>query len=299
MFGGDDPFGMFGHMRRQMNMMDQMMESMMDPFGGMGMRQQPFGMLTDGRRPSRASAFQQNQLNPFDPFGMLSGGMMGGGIFGALNNLQQHAMNDPNSHVFTQSTVMSFGPDGRPRVVESSTRKTGDVRETRKVVRDGEEEKLEIGRTIGERTHIIEKKRDKDGRTRKQQKFVNLDEDEAVDFDLEFQERAKRNVYTGRNERYGRSALEDGQGVGSSMGRRHNERYGLDDGYDVSSRFAGSHQNAPIITLPEEDDEEPMSNSRTTTHNGPIIREISEEEAEQSIPKRRRDNQGRTHWGNH
>ena len=29
---------------------------------------------------------------------------------------------------------------------------------------------------LGDRTHVIEKKRDKDGNVRKQQKFVNLDE---------------------------------------------------------------------------------------------------------------------------
>lgn len=48
------------------------------------------------------------------------------------NTLQDAAMNDPNSHVYTHSTVMSFGPDGQPKVVEHSSRKAGDVKETRR-----------------------------------------------------------------------------------------------------------------------------------------------------------------------
>ncbi|RCN28781.1 hypothetical protein ANCCAN_25474 [Ancylostoma caninum] len=85
-------------------------------------------------------------------------------------------MNDPHSHVFTQSTMVTIGEDGQPRVVENSVRKSGDVKETRRSLRDGEREEMAIGHTIGDRTHIIEKKRDKDGNVRRQQRFVNLDE---------------------------------------------------------------------------------------------------------------------------
>lgn len=41
-------------------------------------------------------------------------------------------MNDPNSHVYTQSTVISFDGSGGPRVVQESMRKAGDVKETRR-----------------------------------------------------------------------------------------------------------------------------------------------------------------------
>lgn len=40
---------------------------------------------------------------------------------------------------------------------------------------DGESE-MEVGHHVGNRAHVIEKKRDKDGRVRQQQRFVNLDE---------------------------------------------------------------------------------------------------------------------------
>lgn len=42
-------------------------------------------------------------------------------------------MNDPNSHVFSHSTMISFDGrnGGQPRVIEKSIRKSGDVKETR------------------------------------------------------------------------------------------------------------------------------------------------------------------------
>ena len=85
-------------------------------------------------------------------------------------------MTSPSSHVFTQSTMISYDGSGQPKVVQNSVRKTGDVKETRKTVRDGEREEMTVGHAIGDREHIIEKKRDKDGRIRKNQRFVNLDE---------------------------------------------------------------------------------------------------------------------------
>ncbi|PIO65392.1 hypothetical protein TELCIR_11839 [Teladorsagia circumcincta] len=209
-----------------------------------------------------------------DPFGMLGGmGML-------EEDLQERAMNDPNSHVYSQSTMVTFGGDGQPRVVENSVRKSGDVKETRRTLRDGTREEMAIGHTIGDRTHIIEKKRDKDGNVRRQQRFVNLDESAAEDFDREFQSRARANMGYSNN---GRRALGDGL----HGGYRH---------HSADAGASGSRDSAPIITLPEEDDEEEERNLRRPTrshrsdggHTGPVIREISEEEAESSIPKRRR-----------
>uniref|UniRef100_A0A1I7XA62 Myeloid leukemia factor n=1 Tax=Heterorhabditis bacteriophora TaxID=37862 RepID=A0A1I7XA62_HETBA len=161
-------------MQRQMREMDRFMNSMIDPMFGMGVPR--MGMIevsfTDdiygGQIPSRS----RQVAHPFDPFG----GFGFGGIFSAMGQLREHAMNDPNSHVYSHSTVMSVGEDGRPRVVENSMRKSGDVKETRRSLRDGDREEMSIGHIIGDRSHVIEKKRDKDGNVRKQQKFVNLDE---------------------------------------------------------------------------------------------------------------------------
>ncbi|RCN37131.1 hypothetical protein ANCCAN_16973 [Ancylostoma caninum] len=281
MFDDDDFFG-FGGMHRAMHHqfreMDRMMNAMLDPFGmmmgGMGMIEGPYGR-------SPPPPVHRMLARPFDPFRGV------GGLFSAMEDLQERAMNDPHSHVFTQSTMVTIGEDGQPRVVENSVRKSGDVKETRRSLRDGEREEMAIGHTIGDRTHIIEKKRDKDGNVRRQQRFVNLDESAAEDFDREFQSRARANMGYSAS---ARRAL--GDGSSSSGAYRHRSA-------DAAGR-SRTGDNAPIITLPDDDEEEDTRSnrgrstagtSRRTTnagYSGPVIREISEEEAESSIPKRRR-----------
>jgi len=139
-------------MRRQMQEMDAMMNDMMgrgDPFGrsafGFGNRypHPAQEMLTDAsasnpqhRNGNHHQVQHPHQHMMMNPFGM------GGGLFGGFGGLMQHmehvahnAMNDPHSTVFTQSTMISFdGEGGQPRVVSNSTRKAGDVKETRRYV---------------------------------------------------------------------------------------------------------------------------------------------------------------------
>ncbi|XP_033253833.1 myeloid leukemia factor-like isoform X7 [Drosophila miranda] len=101
---------------------------------------------------------------------------------------------------FCQSTVMtmSSGPDGRPQIYQASTStKTGPggIRETRKTVQDSRTgvKKMAIGHHIGERAHIIEKEQDmRSGQLEERQEFINLDEEEAEQFDREFTTRAHR-----------------------------------------------------------------------------------------------------------
>lgn len=105
-------------------------------------------------------------------------------------------MHDPNSVVVSESTMISFDPNGQPKVVQASTRKAGNVKETRRyenillnnlskifskfrTLRDGEREEVSIGHSIGDKTHIVEKKRDKSGKVRQQQKFINMHEGEC------------------------------------------------------------------------------------------------------------------------
>ncbi|KAI6238939.1 Myeloid leukemia factor [Aphelenchoides fujianensis] len=139
--------------------------------------------------------------------------------------------------------------------------------------------------------------RDKDGRFRQTQKFVNLDEEDAATFNHEFKQRANRNLGGlfggGRAEADGRRAIEGGG----------HSRYGR------SSRpeHAGSSSStaAPIVTVPDDDEEEEDEVAarrarrnlagrsadpyvRANTRSGPTIREISDEEAEQEAAKRRR-----------
>lgn len=96
--------------------------------------------------------------------------------------------------------TMSSGPDGRPQIYQASTStKTGPggVRETRKTVQDSRTgvKKMAIGHHIGERAHIIEKEQDmRSGQLEERQEFINLEEEEAEQFDREFTTRASRGI---------------------------------------------------------------------------------------------------------
>lgn len=79
---------------------------------------------------------------------------------------------------------MAPGADGRMQYYESNdtVRKAGDVKEVRKSVRDTSKgvEKMTIGHHIGDRAHIIEKKRDKSGQIVEDQKYVGIKEGTVV-----------------------------------------------------------------------------------------------------------------------
>lgn len=101
---------------------------------------------------------------------------------------------------------------------------------------------MTVGHTIGNRSHIIEKKRDKDGRVRQQQKFVNLDTEEAENFNNEFKTRVAHNLGYGNTSGSSRKAIEKGPSSG-----HHN----------LSLRNTSKSQTSgPIITVPDDDDDE-------------------------------------------
>ncbi|EFP07777.1 hypothetical protein GCK72_006588 [Caenorhabditis remanei] len=289
MFNGDDDFPMgamnsFGQMHQQMmNDMNMMTGGMLrnmgmggfgmmggpfgNPFGGiMGGMGHPFGAITDGSGQPPSRRRQELEANPFAPFGGLLGGM------GMM-------MPPPGqgSNVYMSSSVMTIGPDGKPRVEQQTVRRHGDVTETKRRVEKNGESSMSIGHSIGDRSHYIDKKRDREGNVRKQQRFVNLDEANAEAFDREFSSRVRQGY--GGSSRSNLREIDDGNTSRRSPGTRRTEDR-------TTSR------GAPIVTLPEEEE---TSHSRSSTSHrigGPLIREISEEEAEQtpssSIPKRRR-----------
>lgn len=102
---------------------------------------------------------------------------------------------------------MSSGPDGRPQIYQAtSSTKTGPggIRETRRTVQDSMNgvKKMAIGHHIGERAHIIEKEQDlRSGQLEERQEFINLEEEQAEDFDREFTTKA-RGVSSVRNTGY-------------------------------------------------------------------------------------------------
>ncbi|XP_043071890.1 myeloid leukemia factor isoform X3 [Drosophila grimshawi] len=187
------------HMNHHMNAMNMQMRSMnrlMNSF-----MPDPFNMLA----PSPFDAgFQQGALMDRSQQAMAP---MGGGLFGFpampnFNRLLNADIGANNGASFCQSTVMtmSSGPDGRPQIYQaSSSTKTGPggVRETRKTVQDSRTgmKKMAIGHHIGERAHIIEKEQDlRSGQLEERQEFINLDEEEAEQFDREFTTRATRGI---------------------------------------------------------------------------------------------------------
>ena len=298
MFGGD-PFDPFGT-RRQMRQMEEMMDSMMGPdpfanafgmFPGFGHARSSMGMLEDPNSRSRRRNNHDNhqQLAAASPFGF------GGGIFGNL--MQQMQMmesgiaNDPHSHVFSQSTMISYDGNGAPKVVQNSVRKSGDVKETRRTVRDGEREEITVGHAIGDREHIIEKKRQRDGKVRKNQKFVNLDEDEAEHFNNEFKTRAHRNLHGLFGDQFA-SGSSRHQAIENGRSSRHTA---VDPEMEHSGRSRHSKtstttkkESQPIIEIPDDDeDDDDIMVTYSSTRNGPRITEVTEEDAGSSSKRRK------------
>lgn len=289
---GDDPFDPFGT-RRQMRQMEQMMDSMMgDHFGMMdnffpGFGNPRMGMLEDSNRGRRRTN-PNNQIA--SPFGF------GGGIFGNL--MQQMQMmengaiaNDPHSHVFTQSTMISYDGNGAPKVVQNSVTKTGDVKETRRTVRHGDREEISVGHAIGDRAHFIEKKRGPDGKVRKNQRYINLDEDEAEQFNNEFKSRAHRNMsglFGGESASSSRhQAIENGRSSRRSANMEHS---------GSSRRSTKQSEPIPVIEIPDDDsdNELPANNViRSNGTHGPRITEVDESTDANNSSKRRKGLFGR------
>ncbi|XP_060652565.1 myeloid leukemia factor isoform X2 [Drosophila nasuta] len=275
----DDDLGfMNNHMNHHMNAMNMQMRSMnrlMNSF-----MPDPFSMLA----PSPFDpGFQQGALMERSQQAMAP---MGGGLFGfppmpSFNRLLNGAdMGATNGASFCQSNVMtvSTGPDGRPQIYQaSSSTKTGPggVRETRKTVQDSRTgvKKMAIGHHIGERSHIIEKEQDlRSGQLEERQEFINLDEEEAEQFDREFTTRANRGVMPHGGHRGGMRAIQAPVSSGSTVTIEpldddddddcviqepsHSGRPALPapptapHGSDTAATTSSPHRNAAIITSP-------------------------------------------------
>jgi hypothetical protein len=111
-------------------------------------------------------------------------------------NLTPNIVNaDPNSQVFSSSSVITYSNgDGKPKVFQQSKQMRqgpGGIKETREIVRDSEKgiEQLAIGHHIGDRAHIIERKKARDGNIEEVVNLENLDDEEVNEFNKEFEER--------------------------------------------------------------------------------------------------------------
>ncbi|KAK7869667.1 hypothetical protein R5R35_010029 [Gryllus longicercus] len=187
----EDPF--FGAHMRTMRQMNNMMNSMFaDPFGFMDSMGPP--ALTGPHSRALAPMGGRRPGGDLMPFGFMNMNR----IFPDFDQLG----NDPNCHSFSSSTVMTMtsGPDGRPQVYQasSSTRTApGGVKEVKKTVCDSRTgvKKMAIGHHIGERGHVLEREQNlHSGDKEERQEFINLDEEEAVDFNKEFEEKTRRSA---------------------------------------------------------------------------------------------------------
>lgn len=162
-----DPFSMVSPFERHHQ---QHMQQHMSPFGGAG---NPFALMHQ-MMPNMDNLFRNFENN--------------------------HASNvihaDPSSQVFSSSSVISYsnGDGGKPKVFQQSKQMRqgpGGIKETREIVRDSEKgiEQMAIGHHIGDRAHIIEKKKTRDGNIEEVVNLENLDDEEVNEFNKEFEER--------------------------------------------------------------------------------------------------------------
>uniref|UniRef100_A0A0P4VTP1 Myeloid leukemia factor n=1 Tax=Scylla olivacea TaxID=85551 RepID=A0A0P4VTP1_SCYOL len=193
----DDPF--FGGHRSIMRQMDQMMTSMMrDPFqdddffngggGGGGLQ-----AITAG---PAAGALARRPAHPRPPAPTPFGALGIPSIANMMSSIDQMAQGG-NCHMYSSSSVMTMttGPDGKPQVYQATSSTTGvpgGVRETRRTISDSRTgtRKMAIGHHIGDRSHIIEREQSKNNMEERQE-FINLDEEEAPQFDREFRHRTQ------------------------------------------------------------------------------------------------------------
>ncbi|CAG9788917.1 unnamed protein product [Diatraea saccharalis] len=171
----DDPF--FGSHMRHMRQMNNMMNSLFSD---------PFGMLGGGGPLAITGPRHGSSLMPFMPQ-MPSLNR----LFSGITDIDGHM--SAGSSFSSSTVVMSSGPNGKPQVFSSSSStKIGPngVKETRKTLQDSRTgtKKMSIGHHIGERAHVIEREQNVySGDAEERQEFINIEEDDAEDFDREFQ----------------------------------------------------------------------------------------------------------------
>ncbi|XP_074654276.1 myeloid leukemia factor 1-like [Tubulanus polymorphus] len=197
----DDPF-FSGHRRHMQGVQSMFNDSFFQPFNPMD--RNPAAAITNGE--VRRGVAASRQLAPIDMFSQMDS--MIGNMHSQMNNMMgnmqrqfHQVQNDPNSHCYTQSTVMSYsnvpGQNGQPQIYQatSSTRTApGGIKETQRSVRDSRRgiDKMAIGHHIGDRGHVVERSRDRNARTENEnQEYINIDEEDLPRFRSEWDEKTR------------------------------------------------------------------------------------------------------------
>lgn len=193
MFGMNDPFE---------NINSMMNNFMQDPFGQgnnnqnrnnrnqVSMRNDPFDPFANFH--NQHSLMSQNRQNPFALMDQMMGRSMGG--MGNFNQMMSQMSSDPNSAVYSSSSVMTYSNtgDGQPKIYQASSQVRqgpGGVKETRQMLRDSTKgvEKVAVGHHIGDRAHVIERKKMNGGDIEEIVNLENLDDSEIPQFNQEFE----------------------------------------------------------------------------------------------------------------
>jgi len=179
-----------------------------------------FGQQNGNQRQNNSNSNRNNQMsvrnngNNLDPFGhsmfgnslmahhhqamsnpfALMNQMMSGGLSSNPFNQMEHISSDPNTQVYSSSSVMTYSNtgDGKPKIYQASSQMRqapGGVKETRQMIRDSEKglEKVAVGHHIGERAHVIERQKFNNGPVEEIVNLENLDDEEVNEFNKEFE----------------------------------------------------------------------------------------------------------------
>lgn len=213
MFGMNDPFG---------NMNSMMSNFMQDPFAQgaqnqsgrnqqMAMRNDPFGdpFGQFGSHHSMMAQHRQQMQNPFALMDQMMGRNMGG-----FNQMMQMSNNGGDNAVYSSSSVMTYSNngDGAPKVYQASSQVRqgpGGVKETRQMMRDSEKgiEKVAVGHHIGERAHVIERKKLNGGDMEEIVNLENLDDADIPEFNKEFENKLASHVRSSHSHHHHRPHL--------------------------------------------------------------------------------------------
>ncbi|KAL8625030.1 hypothetical protein ACOMHN_012039 [Nucella lapillus] len=199
-----DPFGSDPFFEGHEKHMRDMERFFRDPFAAFRQRmgvQDSSDNRRDDRARRRGGDEPRQDLAPrgFFDFGGFDMFRNMEGFMEDLHKNVEKTGSDPNGHMMSHSSFASYSKMNRsePKVFQASTsswRAPGDVRETRKTLRDSEtgQEKMAIGRYIGDKGHVIQRQRNHGSSVEENQNFINIEEDEAGEFDREWKEQTRQ-----------------------------------------------------------------------------------------------------------
>jgi len=137
-----------------------------------------------------------------DPFSDMFKGIedMQSNMLKSFQMFDKHGSGNPGAggHSYHSSSIMTYSNDGKSKpkyyqATSSSRTAPGQIKETRRSVRDSEREleKMAIGHHMGEKAKIMEKRRTR-GVEEEECNYIHMDEDESPAFEKEWQRRASQ-----------------------------------------------------------------------------------------------------------